>query len=92
MGIFIKNPQVERKARELAAREGKTLTAVIEEALDQQLTRCSKPHIRPSFAEMQAATDEFRRKIGLDKVKVEPMTKKDWDDLWPTGIPEIDNA
>jgi antitoxin VapB len=92
MGIFIKNPKVERKARELAALEGKTLTAVIEEALDQQLARCSRPHARPTYAEMQAATDEFRRKIGLDKIKVEPMTKKDWDDLWPTGIPEIDNA
>ena len=92
MGIFIKNPEVERKARELAAREGKTLTAVIEEALDHQLARCSEPHARPTYAEMQAATDEFRRKIGLDKIKAEPMTKKDWDDLWPTGIPEIDNA
>ena len=92
MGIFIKNPEVERKARELAAREGKTLTAVIEEALDHQLARCSGSRARPTYAEMQAATDEFRRKIGLDKIKVEPMTKKDWDDLWPTGIPEIDNA
>ncbi len=92
MSIFIKNPGVERKARELAAREGKTLTAVIEEALDQQLIRCPSPQTRPTYAEMQAATDEFRRKIGLDRIKVEPMTKKDWDDLWPTGIAEIDNA
>jgi hypothetical protein len=92
MSIFIKNPEVERKARELAAREGKTLTAVIGEALDQQLIRCSSRHARPTYAEMQAATDEFRRKIGLDKIKVEPMTKKDWDDLWPTGIAEIDDA
>ncbi len=68
------------------------MTAVIEEALDQKLAHCLKPRDRPTYAEMQAATDEFRRKIGLDKIKVEPMTKKDWDDLWPTGIPEIDNA
>ena len=92
MGIFIKNPEVERKARELAALEGKTLTAVIEEALDEKLAARPPHRNRPTYAQMQAATDEFRRKIGLDKIKVEPMTKKDWDELWPTGIPEIDNA
>jgi antitoxin VapB len=93
MGIFIKNPEVERKARELAEREGKTLTAVIEDALDEKLARRSKPRgRRPTVAEMFAATEKFRREIGLDKVKVEPMTKKDWDALWPTGIPEIDDA
>ena len=92
MGIFIKNPEVERKARELAALEGKTLTAVIEEALDRQLARRPAPCKRPTLEEMQRATDDFRRAIGLDKVEVKPMTKKDWDDLWPTGIPEIDEA
>lgn len=91
MGIFIKNPDVERKARELARLEGKTLTAVIEEALDEKLDRRPKaPSRRPTLEEMRAATERFRRAIGLDKVKVEPMTKKDWDALWPTGIPEID--
>jgi antitoxin VapB len=92
MGIFIKNPEVERKARELAKLEGKSLTAVIEEALDEKLERRPKPPARrPTLAEMRAATEEFRRAVGLDKVKVEPMTKEDWDALWPTGIPEIDD-
>ena len=72
MGIFIKNPEVERKARELARLRGQTLTTVIGEALDRR-TR-------------------FRRSNGLDRVEVKPMTKKDWDALWPTGIPEIDDA
>jgi antitoxin VapB len=92
MGIFIKNPEVERKARELATLEGKTLTAVIEAALDQRLAAASQPRRRPTLAEMEAATDEFRRAIGLDKIEVKPMTKQEWDDLWPTGIPEIDEA
>lgn len=92
MGIFIKNPEVERKARELAALEGKTLTAVIEEALDQRLAGRSLAGRRPTLAEMEAATDAFRRAIGLDKIDVKPMTKQEWDDLWPTGIPEIDDA
>jgi antitoxin VapB len=93
MGIFIKNPEVERKARELARREGCTLTAAIEEALDRRLAEepSTQPERRPTYEEIIAATDEFRRKIGLDKVKVEPMTKRDWDALWPTGIPEIDD-
>lgn len=93
MGIFIKNPEVERKARKLAALEGKTLTAVIEEALDLRLAaqpqRPAQP--RPTLEEMRQATDEFRRAIGLDKVKVAPITKQEWDAMWPTGIPEIDN-
>lgn len=93
MGLFIKNPEVERKARELARASGKTLTAVIEEALDRQLASRPEPaRPRPTVEEMVAATDRFRRAVGLDKVKVTPMTKQDWDDLWPTGIPEIDNA
>jgi hypothetical protein len=37
MGIFIENPEVERKARELARLTGKTLTAAIETAVDQAL-------------------------------------------------------
>ena len=91
MGIFIKKPEVERKVRELARLTGKSLTAVVEEALDQQLAKQPKPaRPRPTLEEMIAATDEFRRAIGLDKVKVTPMTKQDWDDLWP--IPEIDEA
>jgi len=93
MGLFIKNPEVERKARELARVSGKTLTAVIEEALDRQLAlQPDPPRRRPTVEEMMASTDRFRRAVGLDKVKVTPMTKQDWDDLWPTGLPEIDQA
>ena len=93
MGIFIKNPEVERKARELARLSGKSLTATIEEAIDEKLARQPRPpRPRPTLEQMIAATEEFRRAVGLDKVKVTPMTKKDWDDLWPTGIPEIDEA
>jgi hypothetical protein len=37
VGLFIKNPEVERKARELARLTGKSLTAVVEKAFDRQL-------------------------------------------------------
>jgi hypothetical protein len=93
MGIFIKKPEVERKARELARLRGQTLTAAIEEALDRQLSTVgAKPQRRRTVAELEAATERFRKKIGLDRVEVKPMTRKDWDALWPTGIPEIDDA
>ena len=94
MGIFIKNPEVERKARALAKLQGTSLTAAIDQALDRRLAEVEpKPQRpRPTLAEMRAATDEFRRKAGLDRAPREPMTKKDWDALWPTGIPEIDDA
>ena len=36
MALSIRSPSVERKARELAHRTGRTMTQVIEEALDTQ--------------------------------------------------------
>jgi len=93
MGIFIKNPEVERKARELARLSGKTLTAAIEAAVDRQLAEqslhCDR---RPTVEEVHEATERFRRLSGLDKVPYRPFTKADWDALWPIGIPEIDEA
>jgi antitoxin VapB len=41
---------------------------------------------------MRASTEHFRRISGLDKLPSDPITKAEWDALWPTGIPEIDNA
>lgn len=88
MGIFIKNPEVERKARELARLTGKTLTAAIEEAVDQALANEeARPRARPTFEEMKAATAEFRKAVGLDKVKLN-VTRADFDALWE--IPGID--
>lgn len=88
MGIFIKNPEVERKARELARLTGKTLTSAIEDAVDQALaSEESKPRARPTFEEMKAATEEFRRAVGLDKLKLN-VTRADFDALWE--IPGLD--
>ena len=89
MGIFIKNPDVERKARELAALRGKSITAAIEDGLDHELSLERAKHRRPTLAEMQAATDEFRRKVGLDKVKLS-VTKADFDAMWET--PDIEGG
>jgi len=92
MGIFIKNPETERKVRELAQRRGSTLTAAIDQALDQAL-RAENNTQRPkkSLEEIRAATDRFRRATGLDKLPSTPVSKAECDALWPTGISEIDN-
>jgi antitoxin VapB len=82
MGIFIKNPETERAVREIAALRGETITGVIgalaREALERETP--SPPKRRPTLAEMMAATDEFRRAVGLDKRKLN-VTKADFDEL-----------
>jgi antitoxin VapB len=91
MGIFIKNPEVERKARELAALRGASLTAAVDMALDDALrAERAKPRGRPTLEQMRAATDEFRRATGLDKVKLN-VTKADFDALWEIpGLEDFD--
>lgn len=39
MGMNIKNPKVERLARELAARTGETITSAIQGAIEEKLER-----------------------------------------------------
>jgi hypothetical protein len=82
MGIFIKNAEVERKARELAKLTGQTLTSAVERAVDAALAvEQAKPRGKPTLAEMQAATERFRKAVGLDKVKLS-TTKADFDAMW----------
>ena len=82
MGIFIKNPETERKARKLAELRGETLTAAIDGALESALTKEELlPRKARTLEEMQAATERFRRKAGLDKIKLN-VTKADFDALW----------
>jgi antitoxin VapB len=82
MGIFIKNPEVERKARELARLTGKSLTAAIGQAVDRELEQeNAKPRDRPTVEEMIEATERFRKAVGLDKVKLN-VTRADFDALW----------
>jgi antitoxin VapB len=106
MGIFIKNPETERVVREVAALRGDTITGVIDalarealarEALAREALAREAPaplHRKRTLEEMRAATAEFRRATGLDQEPkpLRPFIKADWDALWPTGIPEIDDA
>jgi antitoxin VapB len=82
MAILIKNAEVEKRARELAALTGQTLTSAIGEAVKLRLEQeRAKPKRRPTVEEILAATDDFRRKVGLDKHKLD-VTKADFDELW----------
>lgn len=84
MAILIKNPEVEARARELAALTGESLTGAIDAAVKQRLAQekaNAPPKRRPTVAEMMEATERFRKAVGLDKRKVN-ATKQTFDDLW----------
>jgi antitoxin VapB len=87
MGIFIKNPETEKAVREIAALRGQTITGVIDALAREALAREAPKPRKRTLEEMRAATDEFRRKTGLDKQKLN-VTKADFDALWE--IPGLD--
>ena len=90
MGIFIKNPEVEKAARELARLQGRTLTDAVGAAVQGALVaERARPRRKPTVEEMIQATKRFRRKAGLDKVKLN-VTKADFDALW--DIPGLQEA
>jgi antitoxin VapB len=81
MAILIKNAEVEKRARDLAALTGETLTSAIDEAVKLRLEQeRAKPKRRPTLEEMIAATEEFRRNVGLDKRTLN-VTKADFDEI-----------
>lgn len=67
MGILIKNSETEAKVRKLAKRTGRTLTAAIDHAVDQELAklvpaRRKKGHVdREKLAEHLAYFDSLTR-------------------------------
>jgi antitoxin VapB len=80
MAILIKNPETERKARELATLKGETLTGAIDGALDKALAEAMPKTRRPTLEEIIAATDEVHRRTGI-KGPQAPVTKAEWDEL-----------
>lgn len=79
MAILIKNPETERKARELASLRGQSITAVIDGALDRALAE-AKPKRRPTVAEMEAATERMWARAGKSGPQP-PVTKEEWDEI-----------
>lgn len=93
MSILIKNPSTEEKVRLLAEITGESLTTAVDLAVEQRLAvEKMRRRRKPTLEEMRAATEKFRTAIGLDVKTWKPFSKAEWDALWPTGIPEIDDA
>lgn len=80
MAILIKNPEVERKARELARLRGQSITAVVDGALDKALAEAQPKRRKLSLEEMIAATDRMHERAGI-KGPLPPLTKAEWDEL-----------
>ncbi|HEY1179473.1 MAG TPA: type II toxin-antitoxin system VapB family antitoxin [Phytomonospora sp.] len=80
MAILIKNPEVERKARELAVRHGLTITAALDGALDKALAETRSPPPRATAAGILAAAARMREEAGV-RGPVPPVTKADWDEI-----------
>ena len=93
MSVFIRNPEVERAARELARLRRQSLTEAVGEAVESALAaERARPRPRPTLAEMKAATATFRCKAGLDKEKL-AVTRADFDGLWDMpGVAETDEG
>jgi antitoxin VapB len=89
MAILIKNPEVERKARELAMLKGQTITAAIDAAIDRELAEARPAKKKPTLEEMIAATERFRAQIGL-RVPQPPVTKAEWDEI--NEIPGLEDS
>ena len=80
MAILIKNPATERKARELAALKGETLTGAIDGALDKALAEAMPPRRKPTLEEMHAATERLWARAGV-RPPFAPVTKEEWDEI-----------
>ena len=81
MAILIKNPDVERRVRDLAALTGESLTSTIDAAVKSRLDEAAATASqRPSLADMIAATERFRRAIGMDHRTID-TSKAAFDDL-----------
>jgi antitoxin VapB len=77
--------------REVAALRGTTITGVIDALAREALERERPEPPRRTLESMRTATAEFRRKAGLDKVKLN-VTKADFDALWPIpGVTDVDD-
>lgn len=80
MAILIKNPETERKARELASLRGVSLTGAIDSALEKALAEAAPKRRKPTLEEMIAATDRMHDRAGVRGPRP-PITKAEWDEI-----------
>ncbi len=80
MAILVKNPETERKARELASLRGQSITAAIDGALERALAEAQPKRRRPTVEDMEAATDRLWKEAGV-RGPFAPVTKDEWDEI-----------
>lgn len=80
MAILIKNPETERKARELASLRGMSITAALDGALEQALAEILPKRKKLTLAEMIAATEQLRAEAGITG-PLPSVTKAEWDEI-----------
>lgn len=80
MAILIKNPETERKARELASLQGLSITAALDGALDRALAEMPLKRKRPTIEEMEAATQRMWDRAGKSGPQP-PVSKAEWDEI-----------
>ena len=85
MTLSIRNPSVERRAREMAARTGKSITAIVDEALREYAARRPADDKTRRFRELDALLTEFDARPPVD-----PRSAKEiMDDLYDeNGLPK----
>ncbi len=57
MGILIRDPETEARVRKLAKRTGRTITAAIDHAVDQELARLVSPRRRKGRVDRKKLAD-----------------------------------
>jgi len=77
MALNIKNIEVERLAAQIAEITGETKTEAIRRALLERKDRLGLPAIEVTIAEIEEGLNAI-----LGDRRFEPVSKKEWDDLF----------
>jgi antitoxin VapB len=85
MTLSIRNPSVERRVREMAARTGKSITAVVDDALREYAARRPADDKTRRFRELDAILAEFDAMPAVDTRSAKEIMDDLYDDA---GLPK----
>jgi antitoxin VapB len=60
MGILIRNSETEAKVRKLAKRTGRSLTAAIDHAVDQELAKLVRPRRKKGYVDREKLAEVLK--------------------------------
>jgi antitoxin VapB len=86
MGILIKNSETEAKVRKLAKKTGRTLTAAIDHAVDQELAKLSPQSRKRGYVDRKKLDEVLRY---FDSLPVDdPRSPEEIIDYDEHGLPK----